>query len=98
MHPKSQTNFWGAYQTWKYLVNSAISSGGYGSYIVGTGSYVNASYDAQGTYYEYNADGSLYRSYFEDGSLVKLETFIEGVKSYVFKFDYTTPEIQIPQV
>lgn len=85
-------------RTWDYLVNSAISSGGYSSYIIGEGSYVNTSYNAQGAYYEYNADLNLYRAYFDHGALIKLEVFIEGVKSFIFKFDYNTPVIQIPQV
>ena len=83
---------------WEYLVNSAISSGGYGSYILGIGSYDSASYVAQGGYYEYSIEDNTYRTYFVDGELAKLEMYNDGVKLYVFTFDYNTPIIEIPQV
>ena len=94
-----------SYRPWEYLVNSAVTMGGHGEYAVGTDSLDNMIYNATEKCYMYTAiydeeDGSQadYQAYFIDGELVKLEVFIDGVKQYVFTYDYEVEEIQIPEV
>lgn len=74
-------------------------------YAVGMDSLKNMTYIEAGGYYTYTAvyDKELnlqadYQAYFLDGKLVKLEVFIDGVKTYVFTYDYEVEEIQIPEV
>lgn len=74
-------------------------------YAVGVSCLDDMTYIDMGGYYtytavydeEYNAQAD-YQAHFLDGKLVKLEVFIDGVKTYVFTYDYEVEEIQIPEV
>ena len=75
-----------------------------GEYAVGVDSLKDMTYIEAGGYYTYtvyNKELNLqadYQAHFLDGKLVKLEVFIDGVKTYVFTYDYEVEEIKIPEV